>query len=204
MPSASNAKPAVIFDLGNVILFFDHRITCRKLARQYALDEEFVYRKLFLEGLEREFDLGRLSPEEFTQSCAVALGVSHDAAVFRKFWTNIFWENVEVTRLIKELRGRARLVLLSNTNVLHFEHVYERFEILREFDDLVLSFRLGYRKPDARIFHAAKKAVGVCDPILFVDDIYEHVVAARESGFEATCFTRAEALRDYLCKYNIL
>ena len=51
---------AAILDLGNVLVAFDHRITCRALAGPAGLPEDEVHARLFRSGLERDFDLGPL------------------------------------------------------------------------------------------------------------------------------------------------
>jgi FMN phosphatase YigB (HAD superfamily) len=198
------AAGAVVFDLGNVILSFDHRITCKRLASHYGLEEGVVYRKIFSEGHERKFDLGELSPEEFTEHCARSLGVNLNRDLFKRYWTEIFRENVEVIDLIGALRDRVRLVLLSNTNLWHFEYVQEHFDVLKVFDELVLSFKCGYCKPDVRIFEEAMKAVQYASPAVYVDDISEYVLVAKGLGFEGISFSGAGDLKGRLNDLKLL
>lgn len=195
---------AVVFDLGNVVLFFDHRITSRRLASHYGLEEHVVYRKIFTEGHERKFDLGKVSPEEFTENCARSLGVNLDCDLFKRYWTEIFWENAEVINLIRALRDRVHLVLLSNTNLWHFEYAQEHFGVLEAFDDLVLSYKCGYCKPDVRIFEEAMKTVRYCSPAVYVDDIPEYVLVARGLGFEGISFSGAGDLKSRLNDLELL
>ncbi len=198
MPHLRVPSGAVVFDLGNVVLFFDHGITCRRLASHYGLKEEFVYRTIFSEGHERRFDLGEVSPEQFTENCARSLGITLDPKVFKRFWTEIFWENEEVIGLLKALRDSVRLILLSNTNVWHFEYAKEQFDLLHLFDDFVLSFTCGYCKPDKRIFEQAMKAVRGASPAIYVDDIPEYTQVATEMGFEGIQFSGSGDLRSRL------
>ena len=45
-----------------------------------------------------------------------------------------------------------KLYILSNTNALHFKYLKNKFKILSEFDDYILSYRSGHRKPNPIIF----------------------------------------------------
>ena len=57
--------------------------------------------------------------------------------------------------LITALKGRFRLLVLSNTNAIHIDMVRERYPILGHFDHLVLSHEVKAMKPDPRIYAAA-------------------------------------------------
>lgn len=194
----------VVFDLGNVVLFFDHWIICRKLADLYDLDEHFVFQRIFNEGIERKYDEGRLSPEQFTRQCSEALDVQLDFSQFKAIWSDIFWGNSPVIDIIKLLKRQARVFLLSNTNVWHVEYIRRHFRILELFDELIFSFEVGYAKPDKRIF---KRALELCNgnkQIIYVDDIEEHVRAARDVGLFGIKYSGADMLRSTLSSKELL
>lgn len=190
----------VIFDLGNVVLFCDHRIFCRKLERRHHIDEELVYQKIFSEGLEYEFDKGEISPEAFTGLCSSALKVKLDVAQFKKMWSDIFAQNRPVIDLIKALRkrGRSRLLLLSNTNVWHVEHIKKRYDVLPLFDSLILSCEVGCCKPDKRIYQRAITLSADPTQIIYVDDIPEYVKAACKLGIFGIPYTGVPELKGIL------
>lgn len=177
-------RPAVVFDLGNVVLKFDHLRTCRRLAARYGLSADAIYKGIFGGGHERAFDLGSTSPKEFTEACSRELGVKLDLDEFRTAWEDIFWENQPIVRLLHEIRGATDLILLSNTNRWHFEFAERTFDVLKLFDKYVLSYEVGARKPDRRIFDEVTKLVKP-ESALFIDDILENVSAAEACGLRA-------------------
>lgn len=186
----SQQRPTtVIFDLGNVVLYFDHGIICREIALKYNLDARVVQRKIFHDGLEQAFDEGRVSPSEFTRQCSVALGVPLDEATFQNIWSDIFSENSEIVELIRALRKKkVNLTLLSNTNLWHISWVKDNFSILNLFDTLVFSYEVGCRKPNLDIFqHALRVSGEESDPsqAVFIDDIEDYVIAAKRLGMRA-------------------
>ena len=196
----------VIFDLGNVVLFCDHRIFCRKVGRRHHIDVELAYRKIFLEGLEYEFDKGEISPETFAARCSAALKVKLDVDQFKKMWSDIFTQNRPVVDLIKALRkrGRSRLLLLSNTNVWHVEHVKKRYDVLPLFDSLILSCEVGHCKPDRRIYQRAISLSTDPTQIIYVDDIPEYVKAACKLGIFGIPYTGAPELKGILQARGLL
>ncbi len=194
---------AVLFDIGGVLLGFDHMKSCREIAKRMALTPPAltpneVYERLFASGLETEFDLG-LSTDLFYQRAIASLGISTDTLPFDDFvdiWGAIFEEIPEVTQIVAGLKGRARLFILSNTNRVHYSYIVSRFEWFKEFEARFLSFELGQRKPDRAIFNAVIESTGLApSSILYFDDISGHVSAAKEAGIEAVLFTTPGAMK---------
>ena len=91
--------------------------------------------------------------------------------------------------MIEGLRRRYRTVLLSNTNVIHFERLRHTLPQLKHFDAFVLSYEVKAMKPDPAIYRAAVEAAG-CAPneCFFTDDIAEYVEGARQFGIDAVQF----------------
>ena len=55
----------IIFDLGNVVLNFDHNISAKKVAKRFGVDRKRVYDLFFDSEITRLNDEGKLSQEEF-------------------------------------------------------------------------------------------------------------------------------------------
>jgi FMN phosphatase YigB (HAD superfamily) len=156
----------IIFDLGKVILDFDHRTITRRLGERSSVPEDRVQRLIFGGELEGMYDRGEIGSEDFHRRVVASLGADIPFEEFRAIWTQIFVLNQEVCQVIRRLKERHRLLLLSNTNEMHFEHALGVFEILRLFDDYVLSYRVGERKPNPRIYLTAlRKASCPAEPV---------------------------------------
>lgn len=206
----TDARPAgVIFDLGGVLLTFDHMDICRDLSGVTGLAPEEIYRRVFTSGLEKRYDLGRVTTEEFYTEGLELLGITPEDLPredFERIWADIFSENAEVTRLLPEVKKRARLFLLSNTNELHFGMAERRFSFLTgTFDEVFLSFRLGMRKPEPEVFEAVVGKTGLAPGELFyVDDDPGHVASARTLGIDSHVYTSPEGLADALAERGLL
>jgi putative hydrolase of the HAD superfamily len=195
----------VIFDLGNVILPFDHYQIAEKLSRFVQKKEFqepqriFSYLFDFEKGVINDFDVGRVSPPEFFRSVKQYLGLSISFEEFIPIWNDIFVENQEVSQIILSLKTKWRLGLLSNTDPLHFHYILSKFPIMRSFDKWILSYEVGFKKPAVEIFQKAIQW-GSVEPekILFIDDMKRHVEVAVSLGIQGIHFVSAHQLKEEL------
>lgn len=188
----------VAFDLGNVLLPFDHMKPCRALAACHGVDAAWIFERIFGDGLETRFESGEWNADEFMSACERALGLGLDRATFPDLWSDIFEANEEMERLVAEIRPRTRLCLVSNTNPWHFAHAMRRFAVLAAFENRVLSFEVGCLKPDPRVFRRIRAFVGDDDLPIYVDDLAPNVRGAEEAGFRGVLFRGAADLRRQL------
>lgn len=194
----------MIFDMGNVLLLFDNAIICRQVAKAYDIDPELVLQKILREGIETEFELGRLTPEEFTRRCSEALGVALDLPVFRDAWSYMFTENISVINLLHELKDKVRMLLMSNTNVWHIEHIKRDFNVLKLFDDLILSYEVGYVKPQPGIYQRAHQLSAGSRLTVFIDDIERNASVANDFGICGIHYKTTDELRAELVELGII
>ena len=88
------------------------------------------------------------------------------------------------------------MVLLSNTNVVHWEFIESNWLISKFFDHTVLSYEVKALKPDEKIYRSVLKKTGVnAHDCFFVDDLQANVEGAKNLGFDAALFTTSESLR---------
>ena len=74
--------------------------------------------------------------------------------------------------MLEHISAHHRMLVLSNTNAIHFDMVRQNYPWLRHFDHLVLSYEVKAMKPAPAIYHAAIERSG-CPPeeCFFTDDI---------------------------------
>jgi len=205
LPEPSASIAAILFDLGNVVVNFDHQIVCRKLATAASLTSEEVYLRIFNSGLEPLFDAGKLGPDAFHRAVCKHLGADLPYADFVAFWQDIFWANEPILPLLHKLKKAHRLVLLSNTNPIHYPWCEVHYpEVLTLFDEKVLSFQVGHRKPEPEIYRAALRAARApAEQCIFVDDKEEFVEAAERLGFRGIVFTSVPDLEEELRELGV-
>ncbi len=181
---------AYLFDMGNVIVAFDHWRFCHRLAgetNRQTPDE--IYTIVFQNGLNTRFELGQLNGKSFYQELKKALNFTLSMERVQELWCDIFWENPGMTEILKMLHTRARLILISNTNSWHTDYVQKRFNVLTHFHALILSYEIGVCKPDEQIFQAALSAAGTApENCLYFDDSELNIQAARKIGIPSVLF----------------
>jgi len=195
----------ILYDLGNVILPFNHFQIAEKLCR-FARRKEFqdplrVFSYLFdfEKGVVNGYEVGKVSSPEFFQSLREFLQLSLSFEEFIPIWNDIFTENQGVSQIIRSQKRRRKLGLLSNTNPLHFDYILSKFYIIRVFDQWILSHEMGFKKPAVEIYQKAIEWASV-EPrrILFIDDMKKHVEVAVSLGMQGVHFISAEQLREEL------
>jgi len=187
------------------LIRFDHNISAKKIANLFHLDSEKVRSLFFDSELTRLFEKGLISNKEFHSRVAELLGIKISFNDFAAIWNDIFWEDEESCRIARQLKQDYKLLLLSNVNRMHFDHVVKKFDIIKIFDDLVLSFIVGAMKPERPIFEEAVKKAGVDrSAILYIDDRDDLVKEANRLGIESIKYEGAQKLEQDLKERGIL
>src|SRR4030042_2076577 len=211
--SPMNRSPieVILFDLGNVILPFNHYQIAEKLSR-FSQRKEFqnpqkIFSYLFdfEEGSVNGYEVGKVSSIQFFKSLREYLHLSLSFEEFIPIWNDIFTEDQEVSEIIRSLKGKKRLGLISNTNPLHFDYILSKFSVIHILDKWILSHEVGFKKPDVHIFQKAMEWASV-EPrkILLIDDMKKHVEVAVSLGMQGIHFISAQQLREeFTIKLNL-
>ena len=195
----------VIFDMGNVILPFDPVKPCVILGRMAKKLPEVVLDAVYENKLEYDFEKGVLTGAEFAEECRRALGIDLPDDRLKNIWADMFEEDFEVSGIVRRLRDKVQLLLLSNTNEWHFEFARLHFPIINAFEDNILSYEVGALKPDPKIYEAALAKSRFPDNAVFIDDHRANVAAAEKLGIKGIKFENyiqlEEALKDFGLKF---
>jgi FMN phosphatase YigB (HAD superfamily) len=181
---------AILFDLGRVLIHFDFRRGYRALEGLCPYAAEEIPRRLAGTGLVERFETGLVEPRDFVSQMCQTLDMKVEYDQFSSIWSSIFTDILIPESMLEGLKRRYRLVLVSNTNALHFEMIRETYaHLLRHFDELVLSYEVRAMKPQPEIFQAAVELAG-CAPqeCFYTDDIAAYIEAARQMGIDAVQF----------------
>jgi HAD superfamily hydrolase (TIGR01549 family) len=191
---------AVIFDLGKVIVPFDFRRGYERIAALTGIPAADVPLRIRPTGLVERFEAGQIAPRDFVEQLSAVLGLHCTYEEFCEIWSCIFLPGTLVPEeLLRSIAARYRLVLLSNTNAIHFEMIRAHYPLLKHFHALVLSHEAGATKPSPVIYQRAVEAAG-CLPeeCFFTDDIADYVEGARRFGIDAVQFQSAVQIEEEL------
>jgi putative hydrolase of the HAD superfamily len=197
-------RPALIFDFGNVLAFFDYTTACEVIGGAVGLPGTDVLRRARSAGLNplvQRYERGEVTSEAFAGEFCGLLGAEVPYETFAAAWADIFRLNEPVAALARGLKDRGYpLVLGSNTNELHATHFRRQFAAaLAPFDALVLSYEVGHIKPSAAFYHACARAAGTPPAdCVFIDDLPENVEGARSAGLKGVLYRDVSSLADEL------
>lgn len=189
----------IIFDLGNVLVDFDHTIAAERIAEFSAKTAEEIFGLFFDSELTGLFEEGKISPQEFFLKVKEALSLQLAYEQFIPIWNEIFFlseKNRAVYSLAKNLKKRYKLALLSNINILHFEYLSKNFFVFDAFHNIITSYECGLRKPHPLIYKRALGALGVLpSEVFYTDDRGELIRGAKELGVYGSVFSGIQQLK---------
>ncbi|MFA6357488.1 MAG: HAD family phosphatase [Candidatus Omnitrophota bacterium] len=198
---------AVLFDLGKVLIDFDHRRSAERISGFCSKTPAEIYNLFFESEATIAFEAGKISPEDFYLRVKEMLDLKLSFESFGPIWNDIFYlnsNNRSVYRLVNTLRINYKTVLLSNINVLHYEYLKEHFPVFGVFDEIFLSFRLGLIKPDKEIYKKVIAELKVApQEIFYTDDRKELVEAANSLGIRGHLFVNFDQLMNDIQKAGI-
>jgi putative hydrolase of the HAD superfamily len=196
---------AVIFDLGRVIIPFDFHRAYAMIESRYGVPKAQISARLAQTDLVRRFESGEIDSRDFVRQISAHLNLDLSYESFCEIWSSIFSaETLIPEEMLRGIARNYRLVLLSNTNAIHFEMIRERYPHIGHFHALVLSYQAGALKPLPLIYQKAIEAAG-CLPgeCFFTDDIQAYVEAACALGIDAVQFQSVAQVKRELHKRGV-
>lgn len=199
---------AIIFDLGNVLIDFDHKRAAAGIAKFTEKSGQEIYDLFFDSQSTCLFEEGRILPQEFFLKVREMLNLKIDYATFLTIWNEIFFfteKNLKVYNLARCLKSNYKVALLSNINILHFEYIKRTFPIFDAFHNIITSFEVGFRKPHPLIYQEALKLLGAPPQnVFYTDDRIDLVESASLLGIRSFVFLGIEQLERNLLENSVV
>ncbi|MBA4388354.1 MAG: hypothetical protein C0404_10260 [Verrucomicrobia bacterium] len=190
-----------IFDLGNVFFDFTFDRAVRYWAKAAGVDESVVAERLVFGKDAEDYESGLISSDEYFAGLKEKLGIPISTEDLIAGWNSIFGSIIAPSyEAITHIRGKCRVVALSNTDQSHDPVWRQKFsDKLRVFEKIYTSWSLNMMKPERRIFEHVLKAEGVAaGNAVFFDDVEENIRSARAVGMEAVHVTSPSSVSDWL------
>lgn len=192
----------IVFDVFGVLLSSGFASSADDLEAVLGLDRETI-RTSYVRW-EEPFDLGKIDPGTFWNHVQADLGTNVDWRTLDRLVLSNYEPNPSAIRLLDACSSRYNTALLSNTRKEWFEHLDHKYELTNHADRAFLSYQLGLKKPDPRIYRHMISEIGASPAnIFFLDDREENVAAARQEGLRAAVFTSTEEAISDLVAHGI-
>jgi 2-haloacid dehalogenase len=200
-------EPAIVFDLGGVLIDWSPEHLYRKMFNGNERDMEYFLSVVCPLEWNEKIDAGR----PFAEAVAVRSKEFPEYEPFIRAYHERWIEMVlgdfpQTVEILSALRDSGYpLCALSNWSAETYPLVKERFEFLDWFDDVIISGDVKMAKPDPAIFDLLIRRVnqpaGQC---LFIDDNKRNILAAERAGLQTIHFSSAERLVSQLAERNIM
>jgi putative hydrolase of the HAD superfamily len=181
---------ALLFDLGKVLVDFDFERGMERFAARTLLSRKEFERVILDQDLIRQYETGSMTSAAYHQYLSEHGGLQMSLEEFHEAWSAVFLPDLIVPeQLLKSLKARYPLILVSNTNESHASYIAKHYPVLDYFDHKIFSHEVGSMKPDKRIYEAAIAAAGKPpDALFFTDDRAENVEGAAKLGIRTHQF----------------
>ena len=197
----------VIFDWGGIIE--SHRENEYNIYDAFVsivkrmgsnLEREEIIKKYNLLGNINGISIGAVNDidifKKWFQSFNNDFNIDADFEMFKKIYQEEFskvYYYQEVVDYIKSLKSLCKIGILSNLNMLDKERL-DKQVVLSDFDYVWLSFELGCRKPDSKIYQLVSDDLKMdSNNILFIDDTIENLAIPEDMGWN-TCHAKGYEL----------
>ena len=189
-----------IFDLGKVIVKFKVENLFKKF---FKTDREIKY---FLNNIctwdwhiqqDTKYDTSKAADSLIKKYPNYKIPIEAFYGRFLEMIDGIYEENLKIALNLKK-KGK-KIYILSNFPGDQFDNFMKENKFLNEFDDMIISGKVGLKKPDKKIYELAIKKFD-CNPsrTLFIDDRPENTEAAQNLGINIITLDDPSKLKDYI------
>ena len=191
---------AIIFDIGRVLIRVDVARAMAGLADGVSLSPEEVWSALEKDPRWKDWQEGRISPQDWHLHVSRRLGSKLSFEQFVEVWNRALNPTpIHEEAFLEKLGKKYRLAVLSNTDPLHVAHLEKTCGFFQLFPVRIYSCSVGASKPNPVIYKEALQACKVrAQEAVYVDDVLGYAQAASQLGMRGIVFQSPEQLQSDL------
>jgi len=195
----------IIFDFGGVIININYLLTKDVFAQLGIENFDEIYSQLKQNPVFDKFETGEIGENEFFSELEKYTPVPIERSALIEAWNAMLLDFPKPNyELLKQIKGKYRTFLLSNTNETHLEYYFKKLEVWYKMDSMdslfektYYSCRINLRKPNVDIFEYVLQNNNLNpEETLFIDDSLQHVEGARMAGLRAHHLVKPENITD--------
>jgi epoxide hydrolase-like predicted phosphatase len=185
-----NPIKAIIWDFGGVLMRTDDLGPRDKLAESLGLTRSEINYHIFLSPHGLKTQLGEIHPDQLWAIFQEEMKLTDEAMpdVIKAFWAGDRLDT-DLVELIRSLKGKYRIALLSNAWSDLRHHMVSTWKIADAFDPMIISAEIGMAKPDESIFQYTVNKLDINpNEGVFIDDFGKNIEAAAAIGLHVIHF----------------
>ena len=194
----------IIFDLGGVILNINFKKTEEAFLQLGLKNFSDHISQTYISDFFEKYETGLIDDVEFVEGIAKLIGEPIDDDKIIAAWNALLLDfPPERIALLKKIKTKFRIFLLSNTNSIHLKEFQQRlfnlYGVYLEdlFEKAYYSHAVKLRKPGAAIFELVLKENNL-DPseTLFIDDTASNFEEAKKLGIHVHHLVAGSSITD--------
>jgi putative hydrolase of the HAD superfamily len=177
---------AILFDIGNVLVRYEHQRTMTALAALYGAEPTQLLARYAEIG--RQFGAGEIGAQQVVDQLNQRFATTRTLEEFSAAFCAGISRDEDALAYVTGLQidGELAVGAISNTNAVHVTWLDAHVPELNEFELVIMSNEVRILKPDLEIFELALEILDIRPAqVLYIDDLAENVEAARQLGMSA-------------------
>lgn len=196
----------LIFDLGNVIIDLEYHRAFDLIKSQVPDSHYAKIDGFYIADFHKAYEKGEIDSAAFRNAVNTYFGQTWEDQHIDQLWNSILGQIPKRRlELIAELGKSYQLAILSNTNAIHIDAVYQMLRADHGIDDfstlfhrIFYSHEMGLAKPSVEIYESMLAQLGAtADRVIFFDDLEANVKGAASIGIHAVQVTGPEVIFDF-------
>ncbi len=193
---------ALVFDVGGVFILHDNERLFRRLAASCSAGD--AVDRIREAAMDPDIATGARAVRALYDELVRDLAYTRDWKGFLGDWSSHFSVDRAMLELLERLARDQRVLLFSNTNREHWDHVVALADGALGRYDAFLSHVIHDMKPNASAFQLVAARAGIKPHrSVFIDDLAENVAAARVLGFCGHIFTGRNGFERFLASIGL-
>jgi HAD superfamily hydrolase (TIGR01509 family) len=195
---------AVIFDLGGVYFTDGFKSAINKFHRKYGMPAKKLKDEL-VGGIGKDYCTGKISRKVFWNRLSKSFKLSEKHTKLDNMWNECYYINPDLRQMARQLRKKMKIGILSSTSRQRLAYLNKKYDFYKDFHYRQFSYHTKTTKSDEKTFEflAAKLKMKPSE-ILYIDDEFEHLRAAKKAGIKTLKFTNNIQLERDLKKLKLL
>lgn len=187
---------SVVFDAGNVFIFFDGSKTKQDVMQTLNVDEKVL--NLLWRELIPKLGTGEITEEQFWKYFCQVTGTEQnlptESLLGREYRKGVSVDT-KILDIVRSLKEQGLVVAIMSNTIKPHADINEEQGVYKEFSFRALSHEVGSRKPNERIYLYTLEALGLPpEAVLLVDDLEENIQKARELGMKGIVYKNIQQL----------
>jgi len=180
---------AMIFDLGGVIYNINYQKTIEKFVAIGLDKKKYIYSQKYQSEIFNQLEIGAITSEDFLLDLKKN-STCKSISKIKNAWNCMLLDlPKERVKLLKRIKNKIPLFLLSNTNAIHVTEIKNKIgekrytDFYNIFNKVYFSHEIKKRKPDEDAFKLILKENNLsAKNVIFIDDSIQHINAAKTIG----------------------